>query len=122
MRFLGCRQVTEQTFVALQMPRALWDHFEELSRRDTRRYVAAIGEQRCAFIENARRQVDTEIGVTHLYVDAVYAVYRFAYQLKLLGAIRPAVRRNSEIPFFSRRSSFLGSATSCPKNHAVSMV
>ena len=87
LRFMGRRQVASCHFVSLQMPSSLWEYFEELSRRDTHRYVAAIGDQRCAFVENERRHADTVIGASHLYADAVYAVYRFLYQsfLVLLG-------------------------------------
>ena len=97
---MGRCQVTTQNFVGLQMPRTIWAHFEDMSQRDTNRYVAAIPYQLCAFVENERRQCDTVAGAMHLYTDAVYAVYCFAFQLELLGVIRPNVRRNCEVAAF----------------------
>ena len=43
---------------------------------------------------------DTGVGATHMYADAVYAVYRFAFQLEMLGVTRPPVRRNRDVPAF----------------------
>ena len=100
LRFMGQRQVTGFHFVSLQMSLSLWEYFEEMSRRYMNRYVGAIGNQRCAFIENDRRHADTVIGASHLYAEAVYAVYRFSFQFKHLGFTRPTVRRNCDIPIF----------------------
>ena len=98
---MGCCQVTSFHYVSLLMPLSLWEHFE-MSCRDTKCYVAAASNQQSAFIENEHRHCVLVIGTMHLYVDAVYTMYRITYQLELLGVIRPMVRHNCDILVFQR--------------------